>query len=235
MKNIALRNLLIAAVVFAGLGVFIAGAASWDHEDLLLLGSLVALTVCSESADFAFPNSRISVTMALILAAGIFSGLPGVAVVAPVAAIADFCFHPKALYKSAFNAGCLVLAGASLVGVLEVFSSTYSSGDWTAQIGPVVVGSVIAFAVNSGLVSLVISLDRGLKPFEVWSDCFRWMLPHYVLLGLLGLFLAAAYDGWDMGGLVLLLAPLAIAWFYMKQHADRVAGARSVSVQPGKP
>ena len=145
LADTALRNLLIAAVVLGGFGAFIAGAASWDHEDLLLLGSLVALTVCSESVDFAFPNSHISVTMALILAAGIFSGLPGVTVVAPVAAIADFCFHPKALYKSAFNAGCLVLAGASLVGVLEAFSTTYSSGDWTSQIGPVVVGNIIAY------------------------------------------------------------------------------------------
>ena len=72
MKNTALRNLLIAAVVLAGLGTFIAGIAFWKDEDLLLLGSLVVLTVCSESADFAFPKCRISVTMALILAAGSF-------------------------------------------------------------------------------------------------------------------------------------------------------------------
>lgn len=215
---------LVAVVCAAGLAVLAGAGFSWDHEDGVLLLALAVLAVFSELLDFApFANARVSLSVALVLAAGTVSGLPGVAVVASTAVAADFLAHRKPFHKVAFNEGALLLSGAAYVGVFEAFSTGYRPGDWPGILGPALVGSALNFAVNSGLVALAIGLDTGRPPFTVWSDRFRWLLPHYVLLGVLAVIMASAYERWDLAGVAILLVPLAMAWLALKQYADRAS------------
>jgi hypothetical protein len=212
----------VALVSVLGLFVLVGAAMSWHHEDMILLATLIVVVIACEVFDFVpIPNSTVSVSIVLIFAAGTLSGLPGVAVVAPLAAFASCVIHRKPIMKAAFNSGCLLLTGAAYVGVLEVFSPMYDSGDWTAMLGPALLGATLAFAVNSGLVTLVIALDTRKGPLAIWKEGFLGLLPHYVLLALLALFIANAYDRWDLRGIVLLAGPLAMAWVVMKQYTDR--------------
>ncbi|KKL59112.1 hypothetical protein LCGC14_2218590 [marine sediment metagenome] len=138
----AARHLAVAS---NGLAV---AAFQWRDEDLLLLGTLAALAVLSELLDFApFGNSRISLSVALILVAGTVSGLPGVALVVSVAVATDFVVHPKPLFKAAFNEGALLLAGAAYVGTLRAFSTGYGGDNWPGIIGPALLGAALNFAV----------------------------------------------------------------------------------------
>ena len=215
---------LIAAVWLAGVAVMAGAALSWNDPNFTFLAALATLAVASELVDFApFPNSRVSLSIALILAAGTLSGLPGVAVVASAAALADYAVHRKSVAKAAFNQGALLLSGAAYVGILEAFSSAYEAGDWPAVLGPALLGSVVAFVVNSGLVALAIAVEKGLNIISVWNARFRWLLPHYVLLGMLALLTALAYDRWELAGVALLLGPLGMAWLAIKQYVDHVA------------
>ncbi len=229
-------KLLIAGVVLLAAVLLVRAGLVWGDENGPLLVSLVALAVVSEAFDFApFPSYRISMSIALILTAAVLSGLPGIAVVSLATAAADHVWHRKPLFKSVFNAGVLVIAGAAFVGVLEAFSPVYDSGDWLAMVGPVIAGGVAVFAVNSGLVALAMALDTGDDPVRVWSRNFRWILPHYVLISVLALFVAIAYDRWELGGLALLLAPLAMSWLALKQYADRASDAGRIAPGPSKP
>jgi hypothetical protein len=226
---------LVAGVSLAGLAVLFAAGFSWKDEEGLLLLALAGLAVFSEFFDFApFPNTRVSLSVALILAAGTVSGLPGVAVVASTAVAADYLFHRKPFYKVVFNEGALLVSGAAYVGVFEAFSTGYRPGDWPDVLGPALLGSALNFVINSGLVALAIGLDTGRHPFTVWSDRFRWLLPHYVLLGVLAVIMASAYDRWELAGVAILLVPLAMAWLALKQYADR-ASAGGPSVQGARP
>ncbi len=227
---------LIGAVSLAGVGVVAGAAMSWNDPDFTFLVSLVALAVASELVDFApFPNSRVSMSIALILAAGTLSGLAGVAVVASAAALADYAVHRKSVAKAAFNQGALLLSGAAYVGILEAFSSAYEAGDWPAVLGPALLGSVVAFVINSGLVAVAISVETGRSAFAVWNARFRWLLPHYVFLGMLALLTALAYDRWELGGVALLLGPLAMSWLGIKQYVDRVAALTAVIPTTSRP
>lgn len=219
-------TLLVAVVFLSGLGVAGAAAFSWHHEDVSWIAAVSALAVAAEAADFStFPGSRVSISAALIIAAGILSGLPGAAVVSAVVAGVDFAAHRKALRKAIFNCGTLLLSGAAFVGVIRIFEASPDPGDWAELLGPVVAGSAAAFVANSSLVSAAISLERGRGWWRTWRDGFLWMLPHYVILGTIALLAAAAYDRWEMWGLVLVIFPLAMAWLIMKQYAQRVSGA----------
>lgn len=207
----------VALVVALGAGAFAGGMASWNHEDVLFLVSLAVLVAASEVFDFGpFSGSRISLSMGAVLAAGTFSGLPGAVLMALVTACADFAAHRKDIIKAGFNFGAIALAGAAHVGVIEIFST--GASDWTSMIGSVILGSVVAFAVNSALVAFVISLSSGEDAFGIWNANFRWVMPYYVLVGVLGLTLAAAYDRWELGGMAMLLVPLAMVWLAVREH-----------------
>jgi|FLYL01.1.fsa_nt_gi hypothetical protein len=221
------------AVFAAGLAVCGAGVLAWDGDNLPLLLALSALTAASEVFDFSpFPNSRVSLTIALIIAAALFAGLPGAVIVATVAAAVDLAARRKALIKAAFNHGALALTGAAFWATLEAGSFAYDDHDWLAMLAPALAGAAVAFAVNSALVALVISLDQHRQAFDVWRRAFAWLLPHFLVLCLLGLFIAMAYDRWEVGGIAVALAPLAAAWALLKQYVDRVRVVRSVVPSP---
>lgn len=223
----------MALVSLGGLAVLVGAVFSWGSEEERFLLTLAALAVLTEVFDFSpIPGSRVSLSICLIFAAGTVSGLPGVAVVASTAAVADYALHRKPAVKAIFNEGVMLLSGAAYVAVLEAFASTYDSGDWMAVLGPALLGCVAAFLVNSSLVSMAIALDTDSRALNVWDRGFRWLLPHYVVLAALALLLAIAYDRWDLPGVALLLAPLSMAWLIVKQYVDRLAQPASAAAEP---
>lgn len=216
---------LVAPVTATAVVLLAVAAFQWRDEDLLLLGTLAALTVLSELLDFApFGNSRISLSVALILLAGTVSGLPGVALVVSVAVATDFVVHPKPLFKAAFNEGALLLAGAAYVGTLRAFSTGYGGDNWPGIIGPALLGAALNFAVNSALVAFAIAIDTRSHPLSVWNEKFRWLFPHYIIVGILAAITATAYDRWELAGVALLAVPLAMVWLALRQYA-RMASA----------
>lgn len=213
--------LLVGSVVAASVGLLAAAAIQWRDEDLLLLGALAGLAVVSEVLDFApFANSRVSISVALIMVAAVVCGLPGVAVVVTVAVAADLAAHPKPLFKAAFNEGTLLLAGAAYLGVFQAFSMGYGGEDWPDVLGPALLAASLNFAVNSALIAFAIAAETGGHPLSVWNEKFRWLFPHYVIIGVLAAMTATAYDRWELAGVALLLVPLAMVWFALRQYAS---------------
>jgi len=216
--------MVVAAVFAAGVALVAAAGLTWDHEDVAFLACMGVLTVASEFLDFGpFKNSRVSISIVLIFAAGVFSGLPGAIVLAGVAVVADAVAHRKPLRKVLFNFGSVAATAGVFVGVLSALSSSYDSKDWVAKLAPASAAAAVAYVVNSGLVTLVISIDKKSDFFAVWSSHFRWLLPHFVFFGLFGVFMAVAWDRWGLGGFALFVLPLAMVWLAVKQYADSAA------------
>lgn len=228
-RNSALLNAMIAAVAVLGLGLAVLAAFAWSDEDVLFLASLAVVTAISEVVDLGpFEHSRVSISIVLICAAGVFSGLPGAAIMACVSAGADAVAHRQASRKVIFNTVVLITTGAVYCGVTSILASGADAHDWTARLGPSMAGAAAAFVVNSGLVTMAIAMDDGFDQFSVWNRHFRWLLPHYIVIGLLAVMMAQAYDRWDVGGLVLFVVPLGMVWLAMKQSADGIVRTRVV-------
>lgn len=215
---------LVAIVTAAAVALLAVAALQWNDEELVLLGALAGLAIVSEVLDFApFGKSRVSLSVALILVAGTVSGLPGVAVVVSVAVVTDLVLHPKPVYKAAFNEGALLLAGAAYVGVFEAFSTGYGGEDWPDILVPALLGAGLNFAVNSALVAFAIAVETRSHPLSVWNEKFRWLFPHYVIVGIMAVLTATAYDRWELAGVALLVVPLAMVWLVLKQAIGRVS------------
>ncbi|MFZ7101670.1 MAG: HD-GYP domain-containing protein [Peptococcaceae bacterium] len=80
--------------------------------------------------------------------------------------------------------------------------------------------SLIYFVVNTLFVTLVISLDQKLRPWNVWITNFKLLTPHYLTLAPLGFLVAAIYFYLGSLGLSLFLIPLLLARHSFKLYMD---------------
>jgi len=215
---------LVSAVCTAATAVIIGAVVAGNHSHPGFLAVLAAMAVVTEAVDFKpSTGARVSLTMALIVAAATLSGLTGVVVLAAATAAADYAVHRKLAEKAVFNFGALVLSGAAFAGIMQAFSPDTS--DWLASVWPALLGALAAYAVNSGLVALAISLDGGESAVGVWQECFTWVLPYYLAMGLIGISVAVAYENWGFSATALIIALCAPAWLALRFQVDRLTRA----------
>ena len=120
------------------------------------------------------------------------------------------------LYRAAFDAGTLALAGATAALVYHWLASD-SVGD---LIGFVVsLPAAVAFlTVNLGLLSTAMGLSEGVNPFAVWHERFRWLTPYYLASGPLAFAMALAYDRIGFVGLAAFALPPAFMMISVRQY-----------------
>lgn len=211
---------LISAVCTAAAALIIAAVVVGNGEHPGMLAILTLLVIVTEVFDFQpYPNTRISITIALIIAAATLSSLTGVVIVCLAAAITDFAAHRKPPEKAIFNFAALILAGATYVGILEAFSP--NTRDWGETVWPALLGSLAAYAVNSGLVAFAISLDGGENAVGVWHEFLTWVLPYYLLMGVIGASIAVAHRNWGFEATALGAGLCLPAWLALRFHVMR--------------
>ena len=212
----------IVATVAAGLAVLAAAVAGFSDDRLGPLAVLAAFSVASELFDIKlFSQSRVSVSVAAILAAGMIAGLEGASMVALAAAAGGYAGHRKPFYKVLFNAAALVLSGAVFVGVFGHFPVGNDSTDWPKLLFPAVAGVIANFIVNSALVGCAISLSSGQRFRKIFEENYIGLLPFYTVLGVLAAIVASAYESDGMSAMLIALVPVTMMRFIMKQAIER--------------
>jgi hypothetical protein len=85
-------------------------------------------------------------------------------------------------------------------------------------------GSAVYFS-HTSVGALALGLDMRTDPRRIWKRNFRWLLPHYLVLGAMGLGLAVATV--ELGPLdsALFVAPPLMMRVVLKQYTDRTVGA----------
>ena len=91
------------------------------------------------------------------------------------------------------------------------------------MIGPAALAAASNFAINSALVAVAVGLSTGHRMWSVWDEKFRWLWPYYIIIGILAVMTATAYERWEPAGVALLLIPLAMVWFSLRQYAGLAA------------
>jgi hypothetical protein len=69
----------------------------------------------------------------------------------------------------------------SVVSIALAFQATSVLRQSDATLAALAVASAVFFAVNSGLVSLVVALINRQSLMDVWRNCHRWAFPYYLL------------------------------------------------------
>jgi hypothetical protein len=101
--------------------------------------------------------------------------------------------RPK-IVQLAFSVACSVI---SIALAFQTTSVLRKSEDIVAALA---VASAVFFAVNSGLVSLVVALVSSRAPMDIWRSCHRWAFPYYLMgAGLaVGVTMYGRSHGWQL-------------------------------------
>jgi len=148
-------------------------------------------------------------------------GPPGVAIAGPIAAVAVHI--PRRLFslQPPFDVGNVTIAITLAALTFEGMAGLARDEIRPVMLPAALTAAAVAYAVNAYLVSQWVSLTTGRPVLEVWLEKGRWIFPHYVVFGLLGLALALAYRALGVTGLLAFVAPPLMMQLSIKQYVER--------------
>ncbi len=202
--------------ITASLGAFVLGFALWHWQsaDLARFVCYVAVAVLASGLKVQLPgiDGTMSVNFLFILLGVMELSLPETLLIGCLASLVQSVWQARNRLdpiKVIFNV-LGMMANASAL-------SYYSYHQLEAKFGPnrpllLMAAALVFFLANTLPISLVIALTEGKSSRRVWSECYFWSFPYYLVgaaaVGLVGLVNRQA--GWQTSLLVL---PL-IYWVY---------------------
>jgi diguanylate cyclase (GGDEF)-like protein/putative nucleotidyltransferase with HDIG domain len=202
--------------VTASLGVVALGFAvlHWQSQDLLRFFCYLAVAVLASGLKVQLPgiDGTMSVNFLFILLGVLELSLPETLVIGCTATLVQSVWQARNRLdpvKVLFNVAGMMANASAL---------TYVSYHWLADRSgsnkPILlmVAALVFFFANTLPISIVIALTEGKSSRKVWSECYFWSFPYYLVgaaaVGLVGIVNRSA--GWETSLLVL---PL-IYWVY---------------------
>ena len=193
-------------------------------------GALVlfaGLTLVAEqfAADIA-GRSKTSVSTVPVLAASFLFGPAG-----SLATVATFALWAKVragspLHRMLFNLGMGLLSAEGASWVLRLIGPRQFGRDAfeLALLGGVAAG-LGYYLGNHLLLSLVRGLSEGRSPWRIWAGHYRWLWPHYAVLGGLAVVVAYGYEVFGATGVLALMAPVGMMHLAIRQYVDRTTSS----------
>jgi diguanylate cyclase (GGDEF)-like protein/putative nucleotidyltransferase with HDIG domain len=204
--------LMIAAALVAVLASPDAALASPLLFALLVL-SVAALDLVRINL---FERANISPASAPALALACFFGPLGPVAAEALIALLRYLRREPTI-KWGFDFAALTLAGAAAAHVFDLLSAH----GVLALLGIAALAGLAYYAVNVGLLSVVMALAEGDRPGRVWRERLAWLWPHYLLYGLMGGGLVAVEQRVGLPALAIFAMPVVTLWLSQKQYVDR--------------
>jgi putative nucleotidyltransferase with HDIG domain len=184
----------------------------------------VALTLWAEASPISLPRGGGSVSVSFwpIYASTLLWGPSAGAWVAAIGTIRmrELRGHIS-LDKVLFNRGQLALSAgmAGLVYVLLGGVPGVLDLNWSLVL-PLAACGLTYFVVNLTAVVLAMAIAQGVSIRDMWLTNFRWVIPQYVLLTPLAVFLAYVYKLTHVFGALMFMAPFLAARYSMQLYQD---------------
>ncbi|HEY3110731.1 MAG TPA: HAMP domain-containing sensor histidine kinase [Chloroflexota bacterium] len=191
------------------------------------LALFAGLTLVAEqfAGDIA-GRSRTSVSTVPMLAASFLFGAPG-----SIATVATFALWAKVragspLHRMLFNLGMALLGTECASWTLRLLGPSQLGRDSfeLALLGGVAAG-LVYYLVNHLLMSLVRGLAERRSPWRIWVEQYRWLWPHYAVLGGLAIVVAYGYQAFGATGVLALMAPVGMMQLAIRQYVDQTASS----------
>ena len=194
-----------------------------DHLPLIVFAIMAAGAQWFQTQ--MYEKSAVSISMAIILATAVVSGMLGVLIVSTVVVVVHAIHMRPRFYKVLFNWSIHLLAGLGPLAVIH-YPTHYISASLANQyllwwLVPVVVATMFYYLVETGMLATAIALSEGKSVIRGWREQFRWLAPHYLVMGILGFFLAIAYLNVGILGLLVFVLPVVIMHMTQKEYVER--------------
>src|SRR5216684_5441868 len=208
----SLAKAYIATIAAAAATVLTVASYRWNPENFGRFFLFFALAMVGSAMKIRLPGFKTTISINfvfILIGIALFSfgetvliGLGG----ALVQSLWKTQTRPK-LVQVLFNAACLTVCTAAAFLASHGALAMLGLNSLAAMM---VLGSCVYVVLNTGLVSLVISLAEGRTLTELWSSCYEWTFPYFLMgAAVAGLASAASYgtNGTNLG-VALLVVPV---------------------------
>ena len=122
--------------------------------------------------------------------------------------VVEWSARRSAMHQVLFNIGGLSLAGLAAGGVFAL-SREFSSRQLAFDLAGIAAGGVF-FLINTGLLAVALAFEGDEDWLGAWRERFTWLVPYYLVYGLVGALIAVAYHAIGSEALLVFALPLLI-------------------------
>ncbi len=219
----SLAKAYIAIIAAVATVVLIVVASRWNPENLAHFVLFFALAMVASAMKIRLPGFKTTIStnfVFILVGIALFSfgetvliGLGG----ALVQSLWKTQTRPKVV-QVLFNAACLTVCTAAAFwasrGVLAMLGLN-------SLASMMVLGACVYVVMNTGLVSLVISLADGRPLKELWSSCYEWTFPYFLVGAAVAGLASAAGHGTNLGVTLLVVPAMYFVYLYYRMHIIR--------------
>jgi len=221
MPNLAKAYIaMIAAVATAVLSVV---ATRWNPENLPHFVMFFMLAMLASAMKIRLPGFKTTIStnfVFILIDVASFSfgetvlmGLGG----ALVQSLWKTQTRPKPV-QVLFNTACLTVCTAAAFWTSHAVPVMLGLNSMAAMI---VLGACAYVVLNTGLVSLVISLAEGRPLRDLWSSCYEWTFPYFLVGSAVAGLASAASHGANLGVALLIVPAMYFVYVYYRMHIVR--------------
>ncbi|HEY6945661.1 MAG TPA: hypothetical protein VI431_11020 [Candidatus Acidoferrum sp.] len=221
MPNSAKAYIAIIAALAAA--VLVAVAAQWNPADLLRFVVFFALAMLASAMKIRLPGFKTTISpnfVFVLVGIAMFSFSETVLVGLGGALVQTFWraqTRPKPV-QVFFNAACLTVCTAAAFAAPHYVLAMLRFNSLAAMM---VLGAAVYVALNTGLVSLVISLAEQRPMSELWSSCYEWTFPYFLVGAAVAGLASAASESTTWGAALLVLPAMYFVYRYYRLHIFR--------------
>ncbi len=184
------------------------------------IGTLVLLLILGGVAQAApvslFYGNSISIASAVSFIALLLFGPSGGILVNLSAAVVHALFPKRReWYKTVFNTSVFTISAGVAGATYALTGGVWPARDLTVAI-PTGAAAIVYFAVNTGMIALVVSLTAGGDFRTLFNESHRWLILHHLMAVTMGLMAALGYQSMGWPGLLAFSLPLLMPWASMR-------------------
>ncbi len=219
----SLAKAYIAIIAALATAVLTVAATRWNPENLGHFVLFFALAMLASAMKIGLPGFKTTIStnfVFILIAIGLFSfgetvliGLLG----ALVQSLWKTQTRPKPV-QVLFNAACLTVCTAAAFWTSHGVMAMLGLNSLAAMM---VLGACVYVVLNTGLVSLVISLAEGRPLRELWSSCYEWTFPYFLVGAAVAGLGSAAGHGTNWGVTLLVVPVMYFVYVYYRMHIVR--------------
>jgi hypothetical protein len=227
-----LAKTYIATIAAVATALLSAVAYQWNPRNLGQFVLFFALAMVASAMKVRLPGFKTTISLNFVfILVGIalfsfgetvFIGFGG----ALVQSLWKTQLRPKPV-QVLFNAACLTVCTAAAYWTSHSVSAMVG---WNSLAAMMVVGACVYVILNTGLVSLVISLAEGRPLKELWFSCYEWTFPYFLVGAAVAGLAAAASHGTNLAAGLLIMPVMYFVYVYYRMHIVRAVIERISNV-----
>jgi len=183
--------------------------------------TLTAIAIVYERAGIQiYDRTHLSAGVVALFALSILTGPAGAVIAAPIVAFAAEVFTPSRWHARVFDMANYVLGNvAGAVVFLAIAGTGQSVNVWWIPAAAAAIS--VNYVISSGLVAVSVGMEHGENMISLWREKYSWIIPYYLVFGLLGAALAAAYLALGVTGILAFAAPPFMMRFAFSQYVSK--------------